>query len=366
MAQAGQAVAGPPVPVIDDPAEVTPAWMTGALRAGGTDAEVTDLRFEAIGSGQLGASYRFHLQARPGPDTPASVVVKLAAGSAQARDIVTPGYRSEIGFYRSFAAATRLRIPRCWSAGISDDGRTFTLVLEDAYPAEPGRQVDGCTLTQATVAVRNLAGLHAPFWNQAGLQDGRAWLRRSDATSLAFLGGVHVPATAAFVERFGAELAPRDADTLRRAAELMPGWNDHLGGRHSLIHGDYRLDNLLFAGEDVVTAVDWQSLEVGFPGRDLAYFLSTALSPALRRSHEAQVVAAYHRQLVAYGVPDYPIETCFLDYRLGMLQGPLITVLGCVYATGERSTAADQMFLSMATNACAAIRDLGTLELLSA
>ena len=40
----------------------------------------------------------------------------------------------------------------------------------------------------------------------------------------------------------------------------------------------------------------------------------------------------------------------------------LITVLGCVYATAERSSAADAMFLSMTARACQAIRDLGTLD----
>ena len=47
-----------------------------------------------------------------------------------------------------------------------------------------------------------------------------------------------------------------------------------------------------------------------------------------------------------------------------MLQGPLITILGRVYATAEPSPAADEMFLAMATRSCAAIRDLHSLELL--
>ncbi|MBL7498021.1 phosphotransferase [Frankia sp. CNm7] len=354
-------------PVVDDPADVTPAWLTEALRAGGTDVVVSELRYERIGTGLLGASYRFHLVAHAGPGAvaPASVVVKMAAGSEQAREVVKLGYQTEIGFYRTFAAQTRIRRPRCWSAGISADLRDFTLVLEDAHPALPGRQTDGCTAGQAAAAVRNLAGLHAPFWNRHDLADGVDWLRGPDDARLEFLAQVHAQGTSAFVERFGAALSPEDADTLRRASDLLAGWAPHVRDRVSLIHGDYRLDNLLFAGDDP-TVVDWQSLELGLPGRDLAYFLATALPPAARRAHERSLVAAYHRRLTELGVDDYPLELCFHDYRVGVPQAPLLIVLGCVYAPGGQSADSDAMFLSMAANACAAIRDLGTLDLLSA
>ncbi|MCK9927197.1 aminoglycoside phosphotransferase, partial [Frankia sp. Mgl5] len=49
----------------------------------------------------------------------------------------------------------------------------------------------------------------------------------------------------------------------------------------------------------------------------------------------------------------------------GTPQAPLLTVLGSVYATNEPTENSDRMFLSMITNACAAIRDLGTLDLLT-
>ena len=44
----------------------------------------------------------------------------------------------------------------------------------------------------------------------------------------------------------------------------------------SLIHVDYRLDNLLFhakTGTTEVTAADWQSITLGSPLNDVAYFI---------------------------------------------------------------------------------------------
>ena len=52
------------------------------------------------------------------------------------------------------------------------------------------------------------------------------------------------------------------------------------------------------------------------------------------------------------------------DYRVGLLQAPMITMLGAAYATAERSKQADAMFLAMACRSCAAIRDLNSLDLL--
>lgn len=69
----------------------------------------------------------------------------------------------------------------------------------------------------------------------------------------------------------------------------------------------------------------------------------------------------YTEALTDRGI-NYPLEQAWIDYRQGVLQGPLITVLGCIYATAERSAAADEMFLAMATRSCAAIRDLATLD----
>ena len=41
--------------------------------------------------------------------------------------------------------------------------------------------------------------------------------------------------------------------------------------------------------------VDWQTLGVGLPARDLAYFTATSLKPDLRASIEKDLVDDYHR-----------------------------------------------------------------------
>ena len=155
-----------------------------------------------------------------------------------------------------------------------------------------------------------------------------------------------------------------DTATLRDAAEVIADWQLARLEPFAVIHGDYRLDNLMFPpdGDDVV-AVDWQTAAIGPPLRDVAYFLGTSVEPDQRRASEEQLLAEYHAAVVARGVTDYAADRCWEDYRLGQLQGPMVTVIGCMYAGGVRSDRSDAMFLAMARRSCAAIRDLRSLDL---
>src|SRR5690606_22311234 len=134
----------------------------------------------------------------------------------------------------------------------------------------------------------------------------------------------------AFAERFAPELSPPEAAVLDAARELLAPWLFAHGERTAVVHGDYRLDNLLFPAADPtgVAAVDWQTVSMGPPARAVAFFLSTSLEVDDRRRHEADLVAAYHRALARHGVEGYTLEECLDDYRHELLQGPFIILLG--------------------------------------
>jgi hypothetical protein len=340
--------------VADRPEDLTQEWLSVAL-----GKAVSGVRVEAIGTGQTAATFRLTLDADTLPPT---LVAKLGAGDPAVRKAVHNGYRCEVGFYAELADTVEVRTPKCWYAAISDDGTMFTLILDDLAPLTPGVQIEGCTVAQASDAVRNLAGLHAARWNDETLFDLR-FLRRPVPESAQFLGTYAQRATEQFVERYGPELDASDIETLRAAAAAIEPWLLRNTSPYTVLHGDYRLDNLLFPPEgDGVVVVDWQTLTVGLPARDLAYLLGTSLHTAERRAFEGELVAAYHAQLVARGVRDYELGRCFDDYRAGQLQGPLITTIGSANAA-SRDAAADGMFLAMAQRSCAAVRDLNTLEM---
>ena len=349
---------------IDETDLLNPVWLTSALRFAGHDVTIRDVCRQRIGTGQMGVSYRLRLEFDGDPGGfPTSIVAKLPSPDREMRPLVSGAYRLEVNFYNEIAATVAVHTPGCHLALISDDATSFVLLLEDLDPAVQGDQLTGCGVDQAEDAVVNLAGLHGPRWCDPTLSN-VPWLPHIDEENAQFLGAMMVPATATFVERYGDDLTEHHREVLFTVAEAIPAWAMARSERFAVLHGDYRLDNLLFPpdGSRGVVAVDWQTLALGLPARDLAYFLATSLQPDDRRLHEEHLVAAYHGALLAYGVEDYSLDECFDDYRFSTLHGPLITVLGAAYST--RTDRGDQMFLAMTHRSCDAITSLGTFDLL--
>lgn len=349
-------------PVLAHISDLSPTWLTEALQEAGFTATVREVEVQSIGTGQMASSYRI----RPAYEgdrgsAPETIVAKLAAGDLASRQRVADGFRKEVGFYAELARTVDARVPQCWHWAITEDGTDFTLLLEDIHAARAGVQVDGCTIDHAQSAVVNLAALHAPRWNDEALFE-LAFVVQPDEAGAAFLGEILTTATGQFIERFDA-LDAQEIDTLWQSAHVIKQWALARPVPFSVTHGDYRLDNLMFptTGSEVV-ALDWQTTNAGPPARDLSYFLGTSLKPELRRAHEESLVRTYHEELERRGVTGYSAAACFDDYRLGQLQGPLITVLGAIYATAVRSQRGDEMFISMAKRSCAAIADLGSIQ----
>lgn len=350
----------PGAPPTDEVAEVTPEWLSAAL-----GAEVVSVGAERVGTGQMGQSWRLSLEwADPDSTAPRSFVAKMAGGDPSTRTLIADGYRNEYLFYTAVRPSVAVRSPRCWYATITDDNTSFVLLLDDLAPAVPGVQARGVSVDEALLAVRNLAGLHGPRWADPTLLelDG---LALPSAEGAQFHAQVLTGAIPQFVEHFATSLGPEDEATIATVPSNLVDWITARLDRFTLIHGDYRPDNLMFMPDgSIVTTLDWQTLGLGLAGRDIGYFLATSLEPADRRSNERRLVSAYHEALVEFGVTDFPLDTCFEDYRLGVVQGPLITILGAVYATAAPSAESDAMFAAMITRSCAAIRELDPFSLL--
>jgi aminoglycoside phosphotransferase (APT) family kinase protein len=347
------------------PGDVTGDWLSTVLSSGDTPTAVTDVDVAAIGTGQTGATYRVSVTyATEASRLPTTFVIKLPATDDTVRERVTIGYRSECAFYNAVADRVRVPTPQCFYCEISDDALDYALLLADQAPAEQGDQLAGCGEQEARLAVTALAGLHGPSWCDPVWLDfpGIAFARPDEASAKG-LGDVARMSADITLEKLGERMSAADRETFTAAMNLVTPWLLAEHGRFSLLHGDYRLDNMLFyPGATRVTVVDWQTLGVGLPARDLAYFTATSLKPELRAVIEKDLVDEYHQALSGYGVTGYDRETCWRDYRLGTPQALLISALGFAFATA--TDRGDDMVLTMLARGCQAIRDLGTLELI--
>jgi aminoglycoside phosphotransferase (APT) family kinase protein len=104
-------------------------------------------------------------------------------------------------------------------------------------------------------------------------------------------------------------------------------WWRHDPEPFTLVHADYRLDNLLFApfgSPAPMIAVYWQACMVGQPLRDVPFVVVSGRSPEDRRTAERDIVAAYHKRLCTFGANDYDLQQCWQDYRFGVFHSPMI------------------------------------------
>ena len=263
------------------PADVTSAWLGSVLSADVADVDVTP-----IGTGQTGATYRVSATyATDHHESADTFAIKLPAQDDAVRERVALGYRSEVEFYTDVADRVQIPVPHCFHSDITDDGSDFALLLADMAPAVQGDQIAGCSAQEARLAVDALAGLHGPSWCDP------QWLELSaismpkpgDEAAAKGLGDVSRMAADIVIERLGASINDEDRETLTAAMGLVTPWLAAEPNRYALMHGDYRLDNMLFDPDRTrVTVVDWQTLGVGLPARDLAYFTATSLDPDVR------------------------------------------------------------------------------------
>jgi aminoglycoside phosphotransferase (APT) family kinase protein len=62
-----------------------------------------------------------------------------------------------------------------------------------------------------------------------------------------------------FLKRFGDHIDPAHAELCKWLNEHVEEWFADMRPPQGLVHGDFRLDNVLFTG-DKATVIDWQTV----------------------------------------------------------------------------------------------------------
>ena len=155
------------------PHEITPEWLTAALRESGSNkqAAVQSVGISALGNdhGITGNLVRLTLSYDQDEDNaPRSLIAKFATTDPASQEIlftITCHYEREIRFYEKVASRVRLKTPRCYYSDINIEARRYILLLEDMAPVQSGDMAVGCTIEQAELAIREIAGFHATWWD---------------------------------------------------------------------------------------------------------------------------------------------------------------------------------------------------------
>jgi hypothetical protein len=331
------------------PEAVTPAWLTQALRNHGVDTAVADFRIEAVGTGQLGETRRFHLEYEgPTPaDAPKSVVGKFPSDNEVAcKTGKEMGfYRAELMFYREAAHRAGIRTPFPYVAEIDDSGE-FTLLFEDLAPAQQGDHMSGCTIDDARKALSEAARLHAAFWNDTELME-QDWLYVPAGAQGFYTTELMESSWQHFERTYAHRMDPDVIKVCDKLIKCHAAWNAPRDMPKCYSHNDFRVDNMLFGGERVAV-VDWQTSNFLGTGMDVAYFLGGAFDRETRRANEVELLRQYHEELIGHGVTDYSFDHLMADYRHYSFAVLVVAIAATVIV--KQTERGDRLFMKMVTD----------------
>jgi hypothetical protein len=348
--------------VIERPSDLTASWLTAAIGAG----PVADFGVERIGTGQMSECYRVRLSyadAGCAPvQGPESVVLKVAATDPVSRQtgLALGLYEREVRFYGDIAPRLGGPIAPCYHGAIDTATGAFDLLLGDAGPAVVGDEIAGATIGQARLAVVELGRLHGPLLGDTSLAKA-PWLNRDAPLNQAMITQLY----AGFIERYGDQITPEHRVVCEHLVAAFDGYLAQESGQgriQGLVHGDYRLDNMLFGtaeADRALTVVDWQTVSWGPALTDLSYFLGCALSTPDRRAEYDTLLRAYHEAL---GTAPITVDDVAEGVRRQSFFGVMMAIVSSMLV--ERTERGDRMFMTMLERHCDHVLDTDALATL--
>jgi len=343
------------------PAELS-RWL--APRLGGVS--VVGVKNEPVGTGQMSESRRLTLEYSRPCGLPQTMIAKFESASeaSRAASRATRTYEVETAFYRDIRDRVSVNAPVCFYNHFDADRDEFALLLSDFAPCTQGNQLTGCTTEEARAAVREIAKLHGPLWGIGELKS-LPWLHRNPPEkkrNVEILFGQLVPG---FVDRYASRLGEAAREVVERFAREPRDYFTNDPSRFAVIHGDYRLDNILFmkrSNEVLVGVVDFQTAAVGCPLLDVAYFIGAGLVPADRRESEDELLQAYLSELDRFSVAVSHDEAWAL-YRRYTFAGFVMAVVASMIV--KQTDRGDEMFMAMANRHAQHVVDLDAFSALA-
>jgi len=317
-----------------------------------------------IGTGQMAESYRVTFMAGTHGQIAPSVVVKVPSQSQSSRAAsrITRCYELETGFYAHARSLVGVSAPNClhvWFDAPNDD---FVLVLEDIVDGKQGDQISGASIEQARAAIDELVRLHAPLWNASQL-DTLSWMPRHTMESSQGTRDLLRSVFAGFAKRFSSLVSTEVLELGSQLVENIDGYDRAFPNNETIVHRDFRLDNLLFTDTTngtSVKVVDWQTASISSGATDLAYFIGASFSPEQRRAVEGELVRRYWDGLSQAGVSMSWTEV-WDQYRLFATSGYIMAIVASMLV--KQTERGDSMFAAMANRHGQQMIELETLSL---
>ncbi|MBL7174713.1 MAG: phosphotransferase [Desulfobacteraceae bacterium] len=340
--------------------DITSQWLTGALTESGVLKEnaVKSVERNIIGEGQgyVGILARLSIEyEQPDQSLPQTMIAKIPTRETKSRMITEAfwNYERENRLYEEILPQLSMRTPHCFYSNF-DRGkgekwmnkvygryrslpkslvglyfiyaglrnlrmkRRYILLLEDFGDLEQISHLEGCTIEDAKMVMKPLGIAHAELWESPLLN--KFWLKDHGDFSnmIAFLSNRWQPI---IKKTHPGKISPKMQaffDWLNKNNKKLDEYTKTRP--HTLIHTDYRLDNIFFDREKgEIAVIDWQATCPGLGLFDIAFFILNNCDTPLNQEQTEELVTIYHQGLVEGGLSNYSLDECMSDYPYGLL-----------------------------------------------
>ncbi len=305
------------------PKDITSEWMNYAFSEAGLckPGSISSIDVQPLGTPVIGLlsslcrvviTYEANM-----PELPHSVVIKFPSELEENKNFGSNfgAYERELRFYRELAAISPVRVPVCYYNVMDKENDNYIIVLEDAGSWTPGDQLVGLNAKQTRSAVKAISRFHAYWWDSPDLE------------KLEWIPGENIDSVHAFRDNWeGFRDEHRDilSDKDIAAGELIAqsGQKIHdlcLVSPRTIVHSDFRAENMMFKENDEIMILDWQLATKSFGAFDTSRVVCGSYHRELERSHHLEFLNLWHEGLMDSGVQSYSIDDAWDDYRLGMI-----------------------------------------------
>ena len=332
----------------DFPAGLTASWLTDILRRHADmpqSCDVLSVTVEQVGEGvgMMSELSRVKLSySEVEYQGPRSVIAKYPSQNPTNREVAMSFnlYEREVRYFAELDPLTQATSPAALLTLL--DGDNFIILMQDMGDYLVGNQIEGANLLQTQLAVDELAKLHGAFWTRVDQLDWIPGIAKSyHADNMQNYGA---PGWDNMLDVFGAFIPNEIAQQKDAFFTALPKLQNLMHQPPAtIIHGDFRMENLLFGVQPDhhrVVIIDWQGPLVGRGLVDVCLLLAQSTQTEIRREHEKLLLDRYIAGLQALGI-GYPDTDPWQDYRLTHLYNwvYVAVVSGALDASNDRAFA---------------------------
>lgn len=324
-----------------NPEQITKEWIDYALSEArvcecGT---ISNIKVEPLGPhvrGLLSSFCRVKITYNSKEsDYPDSVVIKFPPIVEERRNFGNAwhAFQRELRFYREISEQTPVRIPKCYFTVMNEENDQFLLMLEDAGDWTPGDQVNGLTYNQTKSAVTEISKLHGYWWNSKELAN-LNWMPEENRDSVHMFNDNW----AEFSTEHRTALSNEDISAGNVIAKSGQKIHDlSMLSPRTMVHYDFRADNMMFNDQDEILIVDWQTTIKSFGAFDVVRAVCGSHHGVLEKEHHLEFLELWYETILASGVKDFSIDEAWRDYRLSIILSAYVPVAAHHFLSHEGS-----------------------------